>query len=207
MNGALKHALHTLTARTAVRGVSDEALPIRADLPHARLAACAALNGPQPVVPLEALRGLAVASAATLSADLLQVQANWAVARYVGSFEHKKDHLVLSEPGEAVCGNQRRVLSEELGIAFGLHTGSRWMASRADPASPIWVADVDQLPARLVSWAAKSEHRPDFVLAARRPGHTNFTVALVESKGTRTPSHVKKAWRAGADRSHPQFEI
>lgn len=205
MNPALSAALDRLINKTMIASVSDTGLvrSIRRELPsRVSITRCEALDEPQRVVPLEALRGLAVASAVSSSADLLQVQANWAVARYVGSFEHHEDRLVLSPPGEAVAGNQRRVLSEELGIAFALQAALKWLALRSDPASPVWVADIDQLP--LSSHPAKS--RPDYVIAARALGVDDVLVTLLESKGTRTPSYAERSLTSGCRQIAPTVE-
>ncbi|GAA4840553.1 hypothetical protein GCM10023201_33220 [Actinomycetospora corticicola] len=210
MNSALSAALKRLLTETKIVGISHSKLikSVRDDLPDTvKVSPAEALDGPQLVVPLEALRGLAVASAATMQADLLQVQANWAVARYVGSFDHRDGRLVLSRPGELVAGNQRRVLSEELGIAFALEAAQTWMGHRGDPSSPVWIADVDQLSQGIVMWAEQGNSRPDYIVATRDLHSPGVLVALVESKGTRTPSYASKSLTNGCRQIAPAVEL
>jgi hypothetical protein len=76
--------------------------------------------------PVEALHLLSLVTAPAYPADdLHDAYAWWGLLRYLGFFDHEAathahPMLCVSHPGAQVAGDQRRVASKELGIAFGV---------------------------------------------------------------------------------------
>jgi hypothetical protein len=200
----LRSALHTVSQTWNVPGRSDGRL---------RRKARASMSGPASPVdvpmldsgiqlrPLDALRGLAVATRPSYGDDVLGFHSYWALMRYVGAFVGTNHQLFVSPGGERLPGNQRRVMSEDLGIAFSLEIATRWIRRELPPTVPVWVADVDVLRWHGLGGA---RGRPDYVLAAgdpADPGSVRF--GLLECKGTRTPSYVDEQLARGCSQLAP----
>jgi hypothetical protein len=123
---------------------------------------------------------------------------HWALVRYIGLFEHRDDGdanpvLAVSEPGQRIRGNQRRVTSEEMGIGFGALLASRWFAQACAPGLPIGIVDVDAALTDRYIFAGGSRHsvravadrRPDYLLIAPAPeARRRYRVRALECKGT-----------------------
>ena len=128
--------------------------------------------------PVEALHRLSLVTAHACSADdLHDAYAWWGLLRYLGFFDH--------EAGTQVAGVQRRVASEELGIAFGVLLASMRVRNELGPGVPVGIVDVDVL---LRGTRAGSSGRPDYLLVAGSDGARPDGMAyLLECKGTNDP--------------------
>lgn len=152
------------------------------------------------LVPLRALHWLSYVTRPRYQDDLLDRYLYWALARYIGLFEHLNEGarlpaLKLSEAGQRIRGNQRRVTSEEMGIGFGALLASRWFEQTGGAGLPVSVVDVDTALDDRYIFAGGSRHavrkvgdrRPDYLLVA--PDASNrrrYRVRALECKGTST---------------------
>ena len=141
--------------------------------------------------PVEALHLLSLVTAHAYSADdLHDAYAWWGLLRYLGFFDHEagtQAHpaLRVSHAGAQVAGVQRRVASEELGIAFGVLLASMRVRNELGPGVPVGIVDVDVL---LRGTRAGSSGRPDYLLVAGSDGARPDGMAyLLECKGTNDP--------------------
>ncbi len=105
------------------------------------------------LVPRWALHWLSYATRHRYQDDLLDTYLHWALARYIGLFEHRDEGsylpaLMLSEAGQRIKGNQRRVTSEEMGIATRSGPwNAREPAALSATPSASWPAQPGSLPA------------------------------------------------------------
>lgn len=150
--------------------------------------------------PFEALHWLSYATRPRYQDDLLDRYMHWALARYVGLFEHVLDGssvpaLMLSEAGRRIRGNQRRVTSEEMGIGFGALLASIWFMNTGAQGLPVSIVDVDVALDDRYVFAGGSRHavrsikdrRPDYLLIAPDPSSQRlYRVRALECKGTRS---------------------
>lgn len=140
--------------------------------------------------PVEALHLLSLVTAHAYSAgDVHDAYAWWGLLRYLGFFGHEpgRPHPVLrvSRSGRQVAGVQRRVASEELGIAFGVLLASMHVRKAVGPGVPVAVVDVDVL---LRGSGAGSSGRADYVLVTGPDGGSpDGRVYFLECKGTSDP--------------------
>jgi len=141
--------------------------------------------------PVEALHLLSLVTAPAYSADdLYDAYAWWGLLRYLGFFDHEagiQAHpaLRVSQAGAQVADVQRRVASEELGIAFGVLLASMRVRYELGPGVPVGIADVDVL---LRGSRAGSSRRPDYLLVARSNRAVPDGMAyFLECKGTNDP--------------------
>jgi hypothetical protein len=147
--------------------------------------------------PLDVLLALATATRALVEEDVLIEYQSWAKWRYLGVFDGAIRHMPisLSVAGESIRGNQRRVMSEELGIGFSVKIAERWMNPLSDPRQIVRTVDVDSalddsavisgLIGTHVFIDSVPNRRPDFfVVADDRSSLARFRIATLESKGT-----------------------
>jgi hypothetical protein len=162
------------------------------------LSPAAGLDGGIALRPVEAVHALSYATRPRYQDDLLDMYLLWALIRYIGLFDLVYEPygltLRLSDAGQRITGNQRRVTSEEMGIGFGALLAHHWFTRTSGPGLPIGIVDIDaalddrylfaggsRYPVRAVG-----QRRPDYLLvapdlAARR----HYVVRALECKGTR----------------------
>ncbi|MGW5723837.1 hypothetical protein ACWEVP_47265 [Amycolatopsis sp. NPDC003865] len=185
-----------------VPGRSDDALirEIRQrkdfQAPRKPLAPAIGLDGRITIRPLEALHRLAVATRPRYQDDVLGQYQWWGLLRYLGFFENfysrsRVPDLLVSDAGQRIVGNQRRVTSEEMGIAFGTALAARWFDATKG-VSLRSVVDIDvALDARFVFKSdVEVKHvgtrRPDYLLLGTDPRNGNeFVSRVLECKGTK----------------------
>jgi hypothetical protein len=144
------------------------------------------------VRPVEALHLLSLVTCHAYSdGDLHDTYAWWGLLRYLGFFEHDAtghEHptLRVSDAGKRVAGAQRRVASEELGIAFGVLIASSHFRDELDPGMPVGIVDVDLM---LRGSGHGSASRPDYLLVVG-PDEVwpQGMVRSLECKGTSDPA-------------------
>ena len=158
------------------------------------------------VRPVEALHQLAYATAPRYQDDLLDRYSQWGLLRYLGFFDVANEktqprRLKVSSAGSRIVGNQRRVTSEEIGIAFGGLLARRWFAWTGAGRAPVSIVDVDAaLDDRYVFAGGARRavrkiggHRPDYLLIAADPqAHRRYRIRTLECKGTKTTSTAIK---------------
>ncbi len=128
--------------------------------------------------------------------DVYETYRHWAWLRYLGAFRLLADgSLGLSASGAKVSGNQRRVLSEELGIGFGVLLAEHW-CRRLGARGPISVTDVDLVlrdgfPGASIDTG--TGRQPDYLLQYPNPVDSSVKVVKVlECKGTQSVSSAPK---------------
>jgi hypothetical protein len=143
------------------------------------------------VRPAEALHLLSlVARHAYQDGDLHDAYAWWGLLRYLGFFDHDTSDpenpvLRVSRTGRRVMGVQRRVASEELGIAFGVLVASLHFREELGPGVPVGIIDADLL---LHGSGCGSSRRPDYMLVAGLAGDSSHnSMRFLECKGTSDP--------------------
>ncbi len=148
--------------------------------------------------PFLALHWLSYATRPRYQDDLLDMYLHWALARYIGLFEHLSEGstlpaLTLSEAGRRINGNQRRVTSEEMGVGFGALLASHWFRQTGAAGLPVSIVDVDAALDDRYIFAGGSRHavrgikarRPDYLLIAPDPSSPRrYRVRALECKGT-----------------------
>ncbi len=150
------------------------------------------------LLPFRALHRLSYVTRPRYQDDLLDMYLHWALVRYIGLFEHLDEGsslpaLALSEAGQRIRGNQRRVTSEEMGIGFGALLASSWFERTGAAGLPVSIVDVDAALDDRYVFAGGSRHavrairdrRPDYLLIAPDPSSQRmYRVRALECKGT-----------------------
>jgi hypothetical protein len=148
--------------------------------------------------PFVSLHWLSYATRPRYQDDLLDMYLHWALARYIGLFEHLDQGsslptLTLSEAGQRIRGNQRRVTSEEMGIGFGALLATYWFQQTGAAGLPVSIVDVDAALDDRYIFVGGSRHavraikdrRPDYLLIAPDPSSRGmYRVRALECKGT-----------------------
>jgi hypothetical protein len=124
--------------------------------------------------------------------------------RYLGFFDvvsggPQPPRLKVSDAGRRIVGNQRRVTSEEVGIAFGVLLTRRWFAETGAARASVSIVDVDAAFDDRYIFAGGARHavrsignqRPDYLLVATDPrARGRYRIRTLECKGTKTPSYA-----------------
>jgi hypothetical protein len=200
----LYHACHVVGSLVRLPGMSDchlidriQAVPGFAG-GSKRLMPAAGLEGGVTLRPIAALHWLSYATRPRYQDDLLDRYLHWALARYIGLFEHVGDGwplpvLRLSEAGQRIKGNQRRVTSEEMGVGFGALLASHWLRQTGASSLPASIVDVDAALDDRYIYAGGSRQavraikgrRPDYLLVVPDPSSRRmYRVRALECKGT-----------------------
>ncbi len=201
----LSQAMHVVGSHVRLHGSSDANLVQRVRqapnfVPTRKaLSVAAGLDGGIILRPVEGLHWLSYATSPRYQDDLLDLYMHWALVRYIGLFKRRNDGsadsaLAISQPGQRIRGNQRRVTSEEMGIGFGALLANHWFAQTGAAGLPIGIVDVDAALGDRYIFAGGSRHpvravadrRPDYLLIA--PDSTarrRYRVRALECKGPR----------------------
>ncbi|MFD5244154.1 hypothetical protein ACFWIW_06410 [Amycolatopsis sp. NPDC058340] len=168
--------------------------------PRKPLSPAANLDGGVVLRPFEALHELSYVTAPRYQDDVLDVYLQWGLMRYLGFFDvlntgRPRPRLRLSDAGRRVTGNQRRVSSEEIGIAFGACLARRWFGRSGPTREPIAIVDVDAALDDRYIFAGGVRHtvrkagaeRPDYILIGQDASdHGKYRIRTLECKGTKT---------------------
>lgn len=138
---------------------------------------------------IDALRWLVESAAITYPTSLMWFNKGWAIARYLGVIETNSKHLTLSAAGRQFSGRHRTIVSEDLGIGFGLLAAEIWR--RAENHDVVNAVDIDvAIPNGLVDDHGNTLHvsklgsqRPDFVMSSRGRRSRKMDFHVVECKG------------------------
>lgn len=199
----LRQAIDTMNTAGAVHAQSDVSLARRvSDLQQeylrteprlpvkAMVSPAIGLNETLDAKPVEVMLELALGTALKVSDEVASFGRHWAHLKYVGLFEHSTPggslrlrSSVLAEVG----ANQRRVMSEELGIGFAAHAAKHWCRRRYPGVGAISVIDVDRtlLNGGIPKLQRNGKRQPDYLLVfddPMAPGRRRLE--LLESKGT-----------------------
>lgn len=148
--------------------------------------------------PIDALHRLAMATRPLISDDVYSWYRHWSWLRYLGIFDVSGSGLRLSAAGLKVRANQRRVMSEELGVGVGILVAEQW-CRHLGATGPIVVVDVDLALYEGRRWvdlhAGKLRvggRQPDYLMIyPDRSSSRTFTFKAVECKGTVSPANAR----------------
>lgn len=207
----LQDAIRMLGAATRVATVSDQDLVTEVatlqqefvaadpDLPFkAAIIEAAGLNGDLPLRPIAAMLELGRGTVLNDDPEISAVARRWSILRYLGVFARHPRTASLRLDAAAlqfIGGNQRRVLSEELGIGFGILAGKAWCRARNPGLGSITAIDVDQAlnNGAVAHLRREGRRQPDYLLAYPDPTNAGVMVyELLETKGTVTRANAKK---------------
>jgi hypothetical protein len=206
----LETAITMLGITATVSVVSDDALAGEIDAeqqeygrmhPGApqkeRIVPAPQIHGHFKVRPISALLELARGTALSDDPEIFAFARRWSILRYLGVFDlHPLGYLRLDTGAlEFIGANQRRVISEELGIGFGIVVAKRWCRTRQPTVGTITAIDVDKAlnGGQVHNLQRNGSRQPDYLLAYSDPVHASQTTYdLLETKGTVNRSNAKK---------------
>jgi hypothetical protein len=206
----LDRAKAIMDSRVHLRGKSDHALLERVmktpDFVTSgkELSPATCLRAGVELRPCDAMHLLAYVTRPRYQDDLLDEYARWGFLRYLGFFDVANHgdpvpELKISEAGGRIAGNQRRVVSEEIGIAFGSLLATTWFASTTAANAPISIVDIDAALDDRYVFSGGARHavrsvstvRPDYLLIAQDPSERGrYRIRALECKGTKTPDYA-----------------
>jgi hypothetical protein len=204
----LSYAMHVVGSEVCIAGRSDGDLVHRVQQAPNFVPGCkpvipaAGLDGGIVLRPVEAVHALSYATRPRYQDDLLDMYLLWALIRYIGLFDlaYAPEGLTLrlSDAGQRITGNQRRITSEEMGIGFGALLAHHWFTRTVGYGVPIGVVDVDAALDDRYLFAGGSRYavravgqrRPDYLLVAPDPAsRRRYRIRALECKGTRGPAN------------------
>ncbi|TNC19820.1 hypothetical protein [Amycolatopsis alkalitolerans] len=184
----LDRAIEIVSSRVQLRGKSDHDLLTRVmkapDFVASPkvLSPADGLTDSVEVRPFEALHLLSLVTRPRYQDDLPDMYVQWGLLRYLGFFDLLKTKdpvpaLKVSEAGCRIVGNQRRVASEEMGIAFGVLLAIHWTKRTGAAGVPISIVDIDAALDDRYAFAGGARRavrtvgtqRPDYLLIATDP--------------------------------------
>lgn len=177
-----------------VTNVSDKQAKYVAGKPTLPIKAVVAVadgvQGDLELRPIAAMLELARGTALTTHPQVAAFARRWSILRYLGAFaiDPISGTLHLDAGALQFIGpNQRRVLSEELGIGFGILVAKHWCRTRIPQVGPIEVVDVDMTlnNGTVPALQRAGSRQPDYLLKYPDPNNPRTTVyELLETKGT-----------------------
>lgn len=181
LDGRSDVALANEVARIAQ--VNYPTSPVKGAVTHA-----VGLGGAVQVRPIDAMLRLSRLTAPLIPSDVMSQYQHWGRLRYLGVFDRGgSGELRLSAAGKEVRANQRRVMSEELGVGFGALLAEHWCRAQGFPGA-IRFADVDQVLQGAypgISARVAGGRQPDYLIqissSQQRRGVSH---RLLECKGT-----------------------
>lgn len=161
-----------------------------------KITTAAGVNRELTLRPISAMLELARGTALSEDPDITALARRWSALRYLGVFgKDPQDKLLLDKQVLKFIGaNQRRVISEELGIGFGIIVGKIWCKERKGAVGKITAIDVDiALEKGEISKQDRvGKRQPDYLLAYSVPNSRSVTIFdLLETKGTTTKGNAK----------------
>lgn len=199
----VRTAIQMMTTQVSLPGESDAALVqnvvtkqrasgASAPSPKSPIPAVGLDGGGISVRPIEALHRLARVTALTIESDVYALYEHWGWIRYLGAFGHISSPRQLSLDQGAlqhVHANHRRVMSEELGIGFGVLLAEHWCRAMGATGS-IRITDIDRAlrDSRILSGLTQAPgalRQPDYLLQYASPTVPSAQESrLLETKGT-----------------------
>jgi hypothetical protein len=164
---------------------ADPSLPMKG-----RLEPALGLDGTLDARPVGIMLELARGTALNVTDAVSFFGRHWSVLKYIGLFARDAgsglmslEQTVLRQVGP----NQRRVISEELGIGFAAFAAKQWCRRRHPGIGPISVIDVDRtlLNGGIRTLQTNGKRQPDYLISFDDPnGSGTRQFELLESKGT-----------------------
>lgn len=154
------------------------------------------LNGNIQLRPISAMLELARGTALNDDPEIAAFARRWSILRHLGVFAMNPatGALHLDDGALQYIGpNQRRVLSEDLGIGFGIVAAKHWCRERAiangntTPIGPITAIDVDKALNNGVvpNLRRAGPRQPDYLLSYSDPANLGTMIYdLLETKGS-----------------------
>ncbi|GEB46284.1 hypothetical protein [Microbacterium testaceum] len=147
------------------------------------------IHGAMRLRPIDALLELARGTALRADREIAAFAGTWAALRYLGLIlrDHATDRLQLHVDTMARIGpNQRRVVSEELGVGFGILVAKQWCLERNPGTSIVTATDFDiAVHGGLVPQLTLADRQPDYVLSYSTPASAGANIyEFLETKGT-----------------------
>lgn len=202
----IQDAIRLMAQTTKISMESDAALVGDITLRQAALAAAAnprqgvrqklpliqavGVQGDLALRPISAMLELARGTALNDDPEVAAFARRWSTLRYLGVFANhgRNTKLRLNRGALQFIGpNQRRVLSEDLGIGFGIMVAKHWCRTRDPRVGPITVIDVDKALHRgtVPNLLLAGSRQPDYLLSYPDPTNSSLTTyELLETKGT-----------------------
>jgi hypothetical protein len=190
-----------LTAQVEAAQRKDNAERVAKGLPAHRaktptVAAGLHLGGVM-VRPIDAMQRLTRVTALTVSDDIYAFYSHWGWLRYLGAFDWDGSPPTLALENAAVANvhaNQLRVLSEELGVGFGVLLAEEWCRA-IGARGTIRTTDVDKALRRPsgmnLAKAPGARRQPDYLMQFASAADPNAQESvLLETKGTATSSYA-----------------
>lgn len=142
------------------------------------------------VRPVDIMLNLARALKPISNGSLAHIASYWSFIKYIDAFDvtpGQKPTLRLSQSASSATLNQRRVISEELGMAFGVAVAELWCGTLS-PGATFRAIDIDHILADIAAppYARQIRQRgsrPDFLLESTAPEGA-MTYRLLETKGS-----------------------
>lgn len=207
----MSDAIQVLNRPARVVGVSDQLLvadvtrrqrelvQANTGLPSkATVTEAMGLHGDIHVRPVEALLELARGTALSGDPEVASVSRWWSAIRHLGTFARDPLTGSLRLDGAAlqfIGPNQRRVLSEELGIGFGIVAAKRWCRARNPAVGPITAIDVDTAlnNGSVRGLERNGRRQPDYLLRYLDTANPSVTIfELLETKGTVSRANARE---------------
>jgi hypothetical protein len=147
------------------------------------------IHGDFQVRPISAMLELARGTALSEDPEVAAFARRWPILRHLGIFarDAQSGKLHLDAAALKFIGpNQRRVLSEDLGIGFGIIVAKSWCEARTAAIGPVTAIDVDRaLYKRLLPKPPAGSRQPDYLLAYSDSTNPRTKIYdLLETKGT-----------------------
>ena len=173
----------------ALHEIDNAAQRLQPALDLERPTAADGLVGPVRLRPIDALLRLAKARRPEVPDDVHDAYRHWAWLRYLGALAHGPGRVLrLSEAGARVRASQRRVMSEELGVGFGLLLAEHWCRAMGCSTGVTGVG-LDVVLREGYGWLEPSRRtdgrQPDYLLLLDDPAlPTRKRLKTVVCKGT-----------------------
>lgn len=163
-----------------------------------KITPAAGVHGDLELRPISAMLELARGTALSNDPQVTAFARSWSTLRYLGIFAKNAQSQKLHLDSAAlpfIGPNQRRVLSEDLGIGFGIIVAKQWCEERTPNVGPIAAIDVDVAIHKKVIPALNpaGKRQPDYILAYPDPQNYGVMIYdLLETKGTVSRRNAKE---------------
>lgn len=168
----------------AAQGARPRNLPAKQ-----RISTATGLGGDIAMRPISALLELALGTSLQQDPATAAFARRWAILRHLGIYRRSARYgrLQLDRAAIAPIGpNQRRVLSEEIGIGFGIVAAKHWCRTRNPGTGTISAIDFDTaLHNGSINRFNIGDRQPDYILKYTDPQRPHVDIyELLEVKGT-----------------------
>ena len=173
----------------ALHEIDNAAQRLQPALDLERPTAADGLVGPVRLRPIEALLRLTKATVPRVPDDVHDVYRHWSWLRHLGALTHGPGRVLgLSETGARVRAGHRRVMSDDLGVGFGLLLAEHWCRATGWSVG-VTAVGLDVVLREGYGWLAPGRladgRQPDYLLLLDDPAlPTRKRVKTMVCKGT-----------------------